>query len=895
MPALTPEIKAALTALFGDRARFNKVERIVYSHDMGALPDSIRKAIAPVPDAVVQPVSDEEVVALLKLAEAHALPLVPRGAASSAYGGAVPAASGVVVDFTRMNRILRVDRDHQTVTVEPGVVWQDLQNSLAQSGLAPRLYPTSAPSSTVAGWVAQGGSGVGSYEYGFIGRNVLSVKVAVPGSVTEVSGEDLKLVDAMEGITGLILEVTLAVRKLSQDVPVLAAFPNRETLFGALEDLREKQTGLWSVSVATPTMVAMKQKASNHHDLPEDRYLALMVFPAGREALVMPSLKAAVIARNGELLSPAQAEKEWDERFYPMRLKKLGPSVISSEVIVPLHRAADFLKEAEDRFSGEIAFEGTMVGSGEVTLLGFILADERRKSFSLAYSSALVVMDSVRKYGGRLYSLGMYFTDDAPALLGPQLLARLVQHKEAVDPKRVLNPGKILPPSVDRVSPLSMLNAAVKVARVGKSVLSMASNLLARFESGEHESDLPDGVAEDSFACAQCGYCRSVCTAFDAVPWETSSPRGKWYLLKEYQKGNIPFDAEVADALYACTTCKRCETVCQLQMPIAEEWMHMRSVVGEKGFELSGLDLIRHNVVEKGNFWGLPNETRKNCIPSTVKTLDNGPVGYWPGCWASFVMSNMPTNISRILQKAGQEFVYLGEQETCCGLYHALGGYTRELGETVKKNIDLFHERGIKTLLLACPGCHATFTETYPEVARHLGLNWDIKVKHVTVLLDEMIREGRLPFEKSLDGLYTYHDSCHLGRWAGIYEQPRDVIKAIPGVTYQDMAHNREDGFCCGLVAAFNSLPTVAHTGAKRVAEAEEIKADVMITACAGCGSQLNATSRAMGARVRQRDITDVVAEALGLEVQDPSETVGAFMGKAVELLKDSKVRATAR
>lgn len=97
-----------------------------------------------------------------------------------------------------------------------------------------------------------------------------------------------------------------------------------------------------------------------------------------------------------------------------------------------------------------------------------------------------------------------------------------------------------------------------------------------------------------------------------------------------------------------------------------------------------------------------------------------------------------------------------------------------------------------------------------------------------------------------------------------------------------------------GLVAAFNSLPTVARAGNPCITEAEAIHEDVVATACAGCGSQLNATAHAMGAHVRQRDITDLVAEAMGLEVQDPSQSIAAYLDQAVELLKNSAVRPAA-
>ncbi|MCD4801241.1 MAG: FAD-binding oxidoreductase, partial [Methanococcoides sp.] len=159
-------LKSKLEEMFENRVSFSKLERLVYSHDVGVIPDSVKKTISTMPDAVVQPVNADEVAALVKLAIENKVPIIPRGAASSGFGGAVPVANGIVIDFARMTNVISIDAEDLTAEVEPGVVWSELDGKLKRSGLTLRLYPSSAPTSTVAGWVAQGGSGIGSYEYG---------------------------------------------------------------------------------------------------------------------------------------------------------------------------------------------------------------------------------------------------------------------------------------------------------------------------------------------------------------------------------------------------------------------------------------------------------------------------------------------------------------------------------------------------------------------------------------------------------------------------------------------------------------------------------------------------------------------------------------------------------
>ena len=134
----------------------------------------------------------------------------------------------------------------------------------------------------------------------------------------------------------------------------------------------------------------------------------------------------------------------------------------------------------------------------------------------------------------------------------------------------------------------------------------------------------------------------------------------------------------------------------------------------------------------------------------------------------------------------------------------------------------------------------------------------------------------------------TYHDPCHLGRWFNVYEEPRSFIQAVPGVDYEDMRHNRQDSLCCGLVNAFYEIGSVPISGTSRVAEADEVQADYILTACAGCGVQVNNMCVAANVHARQMDITDLAAKSLGYEVHDSNEAAHAYFAAAVDLLSTS-------
>lgn len=884
---LTTQQMKKLKEIFEDRVRFNKVERIVYSHDQGIMPDQIRSMIQCTPDGVVQPISVDEVALLAKVAHEEKIPLVPRGAGSAGFGGSVPAKGGIVVDFVRMNKINDINISHQTATIEPGVIWSNLEKKLSEQGLTLRAYPSSSNSSTVAGWVAQGGSGYGSYEYGNCLQNIESVLMVFPdGHLEKVEGDNLQQVYSLCGITGMIVEVTVKVQPKDEESVVLAAFPNLLSASDFLNALNDENVLLWNVSLTTPAYTALKQKALEHYVLPEDEYLITMVFPKPRRSVVENKINKLVTRYNGKIMRDKLASEEWADKFYPMRFKKLGPTLVASEVVIPIKEVAQFVGEIERKFKGEFALEGTMVGHDQISILGFMLADERKLGFPMAYACSLDVIDSGEKHGGKVFSIGMYFTDRAKTFFGEDRLKTIWNYKQFVDPDGLMNPGKIIPPSMDKQSPTKMLSATMKVANAGCELIGLAGRLLSKWQTNNFSSPLDEQLTDDTFSCAMCGYCRNVCTVFDAVPWESNSPRGKYYILNQYIKGKLPLDDEVGKALYPCTTCKKCDTVCQIRAHNAHHWMNLRYEFDKHKLHNTGLEIIRNNVLTTGNFWGVPAEERLKWLD--VPTQTHGKLAYWSGCWAGTIMDNMAQNATRILHQLDIPFVHFGEREKCCGLYLSLGGYKKDFQALVKRNLEMFNEAGVETIIFSCPGCYATFNENYPQMALELGIECNIRFKHIVVYLSELIAEGKIKFAEPFNHSVTYHDSCHVGRWFGHYDEPRNVLRSIPGVELREMEHIKEEGLCCGLVAAFDSLPSVAHSGMKRVEEAVTTGAEYLVTNCAGCGSQFNSTCHAMGTQVQQLDLTEVVAHALGIPTNDPSEKVGAYMAQCVELLKDS-------
>jgi len=890
---LSNQTKERFQSLFGKSVRFNDAERIVYSHDMGVIPKQIQKMFNNIPDGVIQPNSREQIVELMEYAANVNIPIIPRGAGTAGFGGSVPTKGGIVVDMVRMNRILDIDVVNKTCKVEPGVIWNHIEKAVAEHNLALRLFPSSAKSSTVGGWTAQGGSGYGSYEFGGFRDNIAEVELLQPNNeIVKLSGEKLEFVYSLCGITGIILNVTFYLREKSEESVYLISFGKLENAVRFLNLLRENNIPLWNATFLTPSLISLRQQASGHKILDESMYHITMVIPKDRVQENDSAIKKLLTGTQGIMLSSDKAKEEWDDKFYPMRFKKLGPTLIASEVINPIKNLDKFIHEIENRFKSKFALEGTMVGSDKMAILGFMLSDERKLGFPLAYANSLDVVETSEKYDGEPFSLGMYFTGKTEKKIGKENLLKLWKYKQSVDPNEIMNPGKIIPSSLDKNSPTKFLGMAMKMANSSRRLVGLAGLLLTDVQGTSSKSPLNNEVTRDTFNCVLCGYCRDVCTVFDASPWESNSPRGKYFLMNQLIQGKIDMTEEVARLFSICATCKKCDGVCQVDSHNTFNWMNVRFDLKNKDMENTGLAAIRKNVVETGNFWGISKKDKTQWID--VPYLNKGKVAYWSGCWAATATDNMAKAFTRILNKAGQEFVWFGEKENCCGLYLALGGYKEDLDKKVKENLELFIESEVDTIVFSCPGCYAFFSENYAKMAKEMNIPFNVKFKHSTVFLNELQKAGKLKFENNSNLKVTYHDSCHTGRWFGHYEEPRELIKSIPGVQLNEMERNRENASCCGLVAVFDDRDTVQHTAIKRVNEAEQTGAELLITNCAGCASQFNATCNALNTKVKQMGIAELIANAMNLPTEDNSEKILGFMQNAMKLLKDSTVICSA-
>jgi Fe-S oxidoreductase/FAD/FMN-containing dehydrogenase len=899
MSQLGERHQSYLEEKFGSRVSFHKTERKLYGHDIAALPSLIKPLLGnTTPDAVVQPEVEKELVELVRWAQENNIPLTPRGKASSGYGGVLPVKQGVVVDFYRMSKIIRIDPQALTASVEAGVVWEELDQELEKHRLALRLYPTSYPSSTVGGWLAQGGAGIGSYEAGWFRDNVVSARVVLPdGEVREFKGDDLDFISEVEGITGLISEVTLRVQPLEEIEVVSISSPKAHDFQQLAQSFIDKKLPIWSLIFINPRMAELKNKAPlmEHNGHPAEKrvilplsYITTLAFRKRDREAVISQLPDLLRSSGGELLPHEIAEHEWKNRFKLMLVKRLGPSLVPSEIVVPLSALGDVMEEIEDKVKQSLVKEGVVIRQGangqpEVVILGFIPSDERKFTYNLVFGLILTVIKIAEKHGGRAFATGIYLGKKAPMILGENRVKQLKTWKAQIDPKSIMNPGKVIAGG--------LLGTAISLTGFFEPLLRLVGNSVVT-QIGERPTKpirgVPADVAWYAYGCSQCGYCVNECDQFYGRGWESQSPRGKWYWLREYMEGREQWDQFMVDTILVCTTCELCNLRCSASLPIEPSWMKLRGLlVNEKKkmtfppFEMMGAALQK-----EGNIWAGYRRNRAAWFPNDLQKK-HGPshrakAAYFAGCTASYVENDIAMASIRLLDAAGVDFTYVGEKESCCGIPMLAAGKWDVFEETLRKNLKVMKEAEVDTVIASCPACNLMWRQVYPAWAKKLGMEYGITARHYSEVLAEKIKAGELLFpspspsnDKQKTVTVTWHDSCHIGRASGVYEPPREVIQTIPGVHLVEMQHNREAGHCCGSVLTLiKDPPVAAEVGKTRLDEALEVGAEKVLTLCPCCEFQLRVSADKKKIPIEVVDLAHFAASALGYNFPNPNPEV---------------------
>jgi len=221
----------------------------------------------------------------------------------------------------------------------------------------------------------------------------------------------------------------------------------------------------------------------------------------------------------------------------------------------------------------------------------------------------------------------------------------------------------------------------------------------------------------------------------------------------------------------------------------------------------------------------------------------------------------VPQAFATVLQKMGEDFTTLGTEEWCCGYPLLIGGQVRAAETLMRHNAEKVRSLRAKRVVMTCPSCYHAWHHVYPEVIGDLGF----EVMHSTEFLAEAVDAGRLAMKEGRPMVVTYHDPCDLGRKSGVFEAPRKVLRAVPGVTFVEMDSRGETSLCCGGGGNLETFdPDLgAEVAAKRVAEAQVVEAQVIASACPQCERTLTKSTRASKVRIRVMDVAQLVEQAL--------------------------------
>jgi Fe-S oxidoreductase len=232
---------------------------------------------------------------------------------------------------------------------------------------------------------------------------------------------------------------------------------------------------------------------------------------------------------------------------------------------------------------------------------------------------------------------------------------------------------------------------------------------------------------------------------------------------------------------------------------------------------------------------------------------------YFPGCMATFRTKNTAKSTIELLRKAGVDFKLLGKDEWCCGSVLLRTGEQEGAKKTAEHNIQAFKNTDADEVVTSCAGCFRTLKKDYQD----LFGDQDFEVQHIVEFIKKLVEEGKLKFSKT-DLKVTYHDPCHLGRHSKVYEEPRDILKSIPGVELIEMQRNRANARCCGagggVASAFKGL--AEDMADSRIKEALETKADVLVSPCPFCVYALKGGAERLNVDIKVMDLVELLNDA---------------------------------
>jgi heterodisulfide reductase subunit D len=378
-------------------------------------------------------------------------------------------------------------------------------------------------------------------------------------------------------------------------------------------------------------------------------------------------------------------------------------------------------------------------------------------------------------------------------------------------------------------------------------------------------------------ACTNCQACADVCPAvagsfdgklsaayrLEALGRMVKARTGFWRKLGFVKEPTAEELRAFSDTVFRCTLCGNCRQVCPAGLDLTQLWHSIRRDLVASDAYPGKIDMIRDNLNESHNVFGEDNEERADWVEDMPDAPDHGyvkaraEVVYFTGCVSSFfpLAQRIPMALAKIFNAARVDFTLLGEIEWCCGFPLLGAGLGGQIDGLIANNVEAIKTRGAKQVVFACPSCYRMWQEHYPR---------EFEIFHATEFLARLLEQGRLPL-RELDLTVTYHDPCDLGRGAGTFDAPRDIIHSIPGIRFVELPNNRENCSCCGGGGNLEMIDAKlsGNIAANKMKEVAETGAQAVVTACQQCVRTMTTYAKRNKVPVDVMDIVQLLYKAL--------------------------------
>ncbi|MGD9115991.1 MAG: (Fe-S)-binding protein [Dehalococcoidia bacterium] len=393
----------------------------------------------------------------------------------------------------------------------------------------------------------------------------------------------------------------------------------------------------------------------------------------------------------------------------------------------------------------------------------------------------------------------------------------------------------------------------------------------------------------DLYSCVVCGNCQELCPAYNSG--KMLNPKKLIQDLKKHlltvgpelvaakAKGeaapanpNVPLAENVIklDEIWACTTCGACDEVCPVWVDHIDKIVDLRrNLVMEQSSMPETAEGALRSIEDRGHPWRGTTLSRTDWAEGLdVKLMaDDSDVDilFWVGCTGALEerSTKISQAVAKLLKAAGVNFAILGTEESCCGEPARRMGNEYLFQMQAEKNIEILKNYGVKRIVAACPHGYNILKNEYPQ------FGGEYEVIHHTELIARLIKEGKLKVGKALSEVVTYHDACYLGRYNDIYQPPRQLIKAVPGIKLKEMERNKRRSFCCG---AGGGHMWIEESEGRRINEMRteqvmETGAEKVVTACPFCMQMFEDGIKAKEAEEKLKVID--IAELLAAQLED--------------------------